>query len=84
VLARGKPAPTPAGRQPLLEPLSGSEIRVLRYLSTPEIANELFVSPNTVKTHIRNLYAKLSTHCRAETVARARTLGLLAPSSLRR
>jgi LuxR family maltose regulon positive regulatory protein len=89
VLAGSKPAPTPAaGPQPPLGPLSDSEIRVLRYLptnlSTPEIANELYVSPNTVKTHIRNLYAKLGTHRRAEAVAQARALGLLAPSGHRR
>jgi LuxR family transcriptional regulator, maltose regulon positive regulatory protein len=40
------------------------------------------VSLNTVKTHTRNLYAKLGTHGRAEAVARARALGLLAPSAL--
>jgi hypothetical protein len=59
---------------------------VLRYLPTnltaPEIAAELYVSLNTVKTHTRNLYAKLGTHRRAEAVARARSLGLLAPSAL--
>jgi LuxR family transcriptional regulator, maltose regulon positive regulatory protein len=57
---------------------------VLRYLPTnlrgPEIAGELYVSPNTVRTHLRHLYAKLGTHSRADTVARARALGLLAPS----
>ena len=66
----------------LTEPLSSSEIRVLRYLPTnltaPEIADELSVSRNTVKTHMRNLYAKLGTHRRAEAVTRARDLGLLA------
>jgi LuxR family maltose regulon positive regulatory protein len=68
-----------------LEPLRDSELRVLRYLPTnltaPDIAAELSVSLNTVKTHMRNLYAKLGTHRRAETVARARELGLLAPSA---
>jgi len=57
---------------------------VLRYLpthlSTPEIAAELYVSPNTVKTHMRHLYAKLGTHRRADAVARPRP-GLLAPSA---
>ena len=55
---------------------------MLRYLPTsltaPEIAGELYVSRNTVKTHMRNLYAKLGTHRRADAIARA--LGLLAPS----
>jgi len=73
------------GEQP--EPLSGSELRVLRYLPTnltaPEIAAELTVSRHTVKTHMRHLYAKLGTHRRAEAVARARDLGLLAPSARR-
>jgi LuxR family transcriptional regulator, maltose regulon positive regulatory protein len=65
--------------------LSGSELRVLRYLptnlTTPEIAAELYVSHNTVKTHVRNLYIKLGTHRRAEAVEFARDLGLLAPAA---
>jgi LuxR family transcriptional regulator, maltose regulon positive regulatory protein len=85
LLSGRSPAPPPGGLRPPLEPLSDSEIRVLRYLptnlSTPEIANELYVSANTVRTHVRHLYAKLGTHHRAETVARARGLGLLAPSA---
>jgi LuxR family maltose regulon positive regulatory protein len=88
LLVGRKPASQPAGPEPPLEPLSESEIRVLRYLPThlsaPEIADELYVSPNTVKTHLRQLYAKLGTHRRAETVAHARTLGLLAPSAHQR
>ena len=55
---------------------------MLRYLPTnltaPEIASELYLSRNTVKTHMRNLYAKLGTHSRAEAVERTRALGLLA------
>jgi LuxR family maltose regulon positive regulatory protein len=82
LLAGRTPSPAPAGPPP--EPLSKSELRVLRYLPTnlsgPEIAGELYVSLNTVRTHMRHLYAKLGTHRRAETVARARALGLLAPS----
>jgi LuxR family transcriptional regulator, maltose regulon positive regulatory protein len=83
LLAGQAPAP-PAGPRPPLEPLSDSEIRVLRYLPTnlsgPEIAAELYLSHNTVRTHLRHLYAKLGTHRRTEAVARARALGLLAPS----
>ncbi|MGH3161959.1 MAG: LuxR C-terminal-related transcriptional regulator, partial [Streptosporangiaceae bacterium] len=83
LLAGTRLMPRPSSPGPLAEPLSGSEIRVLRYLPTnltaPEIARELSVSPNTVKTHIKNLYAKLGTHRRAGAVERARTLGLLAP-----
>jgi len=68
----------------LVDPLSQSEIQVLRYLPThlsrEEIASELYLSANTVKTHMRHLYAKLGTHRRAEAVRRAGELGLLAPS----
>ena len=57
---------------------------MLRYLPTnltaPEIATQLFVSHNTVKTQVGSLYAKLGAHRRAEAVARARELGLLAPA----
>jgi LuxR family maltose regulon positive regulatory protein len=85
LLAGRQPAPQAAGPQPPLEALSESELRVLRYLPTnltaPEIARELYVAPTTVKTHIRNLYAKLGAHRRAAAVESARALGLLAPSS---
>jgi len=85
LLAGNRPAPRPAGPRPPLEPLSSAEIRVLRYLPTylsaPEIAGELSVSTSTVKTHLRNLYAKLGAHSRAGAVGSARALGLLAPSA---
>ena len=68
----------------LAEPLSRGETRVLRYLPTnlsaPEIARELSVSVHTVRTHIRHVCGKLGAHGRTEAVARARALGLLAPS----
>jgi LuxR family transcriptional regulator, maltose regulon positive regulatory protein len=85
LLAGNRPAPLPAGPRPPLEPLSKSEIRVLRYLPThltaPEIARELSVSTTTVKTHLRNLYAKLGAHSRTGAVESARALGLLAPTA---
>ena len=68
------------------EPLTQSEVRVLRYLptdlSTREIADELYLSVHTIKTHIKHLYAKLDAHTRRQAVKRARELGLL-PHSLR-
>jgi LuxR family maltose regulon positive regulatory protein len=66
----------------ITEQLTDSETRVLRYLPTHltvhEIANELFLSVNTVSTHKRHLFAKLGVHSRHEAVERARSLGLLA------
>jgi LuxR family maltose regulon positive regulatory protein len=57
---------------------------VLRYLATNlpagEIASELFVSVNTVRTQTRHLYAKLDVHNRTQAVERARELRLLAPT----
>ena len=47
----------------------------------PEIAGELCVSVNTTRTHMRHVYNKLGAHRRREAVERARTLGLLAPST---
>ena len=68
--------------------LSPSELRVLRYLPTnmtrPEIARELYVSINTVNTHIRNIYAKLGARGRSSAVERARELRLLATAGSRR
>nr|WP_022928875.1 LuxR C-terminal-related transcriptional regulator [Patulibacter americanus] len=80
VLDGGAAGHAPAA-EPLEEPLSPSELRVLGHLpsnlTTPEIAAELFLSANTVKTHVRRVYAKLGAHDRSGAVRRARELGLL-------
>jgi LuxR family transcriptional regulator, maltose regulon positive regulatory protein len=86
ISALGERTPAmPAAGQPqrLPEPLSQAEARVLRLLQTslsaPEIARELYVSVNTVRTHMRHVYDKLGAHRRLEAIDRARALGLLAP-----
>lgn len=65
----------------LLDPLSDREEAVLRYLPTgmskAEIASELFVSVNTVKTHTKNIYRKLGASTRTEAVRRARHINLV-------
>ena len=69
------------------EELSPGELRVLRYLPTnlsrPEIAGELSVSPSTVSTHVRSIYAKLQVRDRSSAVQRARELRLLAAGRTR-
>jgi LuxR family maltose regulon positive regulatory protein len=79
---RGTPAPRiDPERLPQSEELSTSELRVLRYLPTnltrPEIARALYVSVNTVNTHMRNIYSKLGAHDRSSAVQRASELRLL-------
>lgn len=79
-----RPAPptAPARRQPLIEPLSERELEVLRLLASdldgPAIASELIVSLNTMRTHTKNIFAKLGVNSRREAVTRAAELGLLA------
>jgi LuxR family transcriptional regulator, maltose regulon positive regulatory protein len=68
---------------PLLEPLSERELAVLRFLPTmmsnAEIASEMFVSVNTVKTHLKHVYRKLDVADRRDAVRRGRRLRLLTP-----
>ena len=70
---------TPA-EQGLIEPLSERELDVLRLLGTdldgPDIARELVVSLNTVRTHTKNIYAKLGVNNRRAAVRRAREFDL--------
>jgi LuxR family transcriptional regulator, maltose regulon positive regulatory protein len=67
------------------EPLTERELAVLRLLATRlsnrEIGRELYVSVNTVRSHIQAVYRRLEVTTRAEAVARARELGLLSGST---
>jgi LuxR family maltose regulon positive regulatory protein len=69
------------GVSSLLEPLSQRELEVLRLLSTnlstSGIAERLYISTHTVRSHAKSIYSKLDVHSRIEAVARARELGLL-------
>jgi LuxR family transcriptional regulator, maltose regulon positive regulatory protein len=80
-------APVRHAVAPLLEPLSDREQAILRYLPTTlsnrEIAAELFVTTNTVKTHLRSIYRKLDVARRREAVERARDLRLLSGGTRR-
>ncbi len=74
--------------QPLVEPLSERELEVLHLLESdldgPDLARELSVSLATVRTHTRNIYAKLGVNSRRAAVRRAAELGLLSRSRDRR
>jgi LuxR family maltose regulon positive regulatory protein len=67
--------------RPLVEPVSDRELTVLRYLASrltyQQIADELYISVNTVKSHVRAAYRKLGATTRSDAVEAARRIGLL-------
>ena len=80
------PAPlnAPVPDQPaivVVEPLTEREREVLRHVSdmlnTAEVASEMYISINTVKTHLKSIYRKLAASHRREAVRRAQQLGLI-------
>ncbi len=79
--AFGKVEDGTPGDQSLIEPLSERELEVLRLLGTdldgPDIARQLIVSLNTLRTHTKNIYTKLGVNNRRAAVRRAEELGLL-------
>jgi len=81
VLAGSATAVTERKQSSRRDELSPTELRVLRYLPTnltrPEIAQQLYVSVNTVNTHVRNIFSKLGVGDRSAAVRRARELRLL-------
>ncbi len=68
-------------QQPLAEPLTNRELDVLELLaqrlSNKEIALKLFISAETVKGHLQNLYGKLKVNKRSEAVEKAKNIGIL-------
>jgi LuxR family maltose regulon positive regulatory protein len=74
-------AATPPKVEGLMDPISERELEVLCLiaagLSNREIADKLFISLNTVKTHTKNINSKLDVNRRTKAVARAKELGLL-------
>jgi len=71
----------PTSSPPLVDPLSKRELEVLRLLTThlpsTEIARELVISTNTVRSHIKRIYSKLNVHNRGDAIRRAEELELL-------
>ena len=78
--ARKRAAPAP-GQGKLADPLTAAELRVLQKLAErltyTEIASDLYLSLNTVKTHLRHAYMKLGVTSRSAAIKRATSLGIL-------
>ncbi|HEY6684802.1 MAG TPA: LuxR C-terminal-related transcriptional regulator [Propionibacteriaceae bacterium] len=79
LLAYLRRQPVYGGQLP--DPLSVRELEILQYLPTPldqrELCSALFISRNTLKTHLRSTYRKLGVQTRREAVLRAESLGIL-------
>lgn len=75
----------PSAVELLIDPLTKREIQTMKLmakeLSTNEIAEELFLSVATVRTHTKRIYSKLNVHSRYQAVQRARELGIIKSSS---
>ena len=73
--------PSSLSPQSLVDPLSERECEVLKLLTTelsgPEIAKELLVSMNTIRTHTKNIYSKLGVNSRRDAVKQAKELKLI-------
>jgi DNA-binding NarL/FixJ family response regulator len=81
ILQRFDTRPARPADAPAMVPLTGSELAVLRFLpshmTNQEIAEALFLSINTVKTHLRSVYRKLGVRTRRQAISTADRLGLL-------
>ncbi len=81
ILQRARQAIDPAPVGELADPLTDRELEILSFLpsrlTNTELAEQCYVSVNTIKTHMAHIYRKLEVANRNEAIARARWLGLL-------
>lgn len=75
------PSPGLRSPQPLVEPLTNRELDILellgKRLQNKEIAEQLYISPETVKAHLKNIFQKLDASGRRNAVEKAKALGIL-------
>jgi LuxR family maltose regulon positive regulatory protein len=81
VITEAANQPITSDHQPLVEPLTNRELDVLELLaqrlSNQEIAEKLFISTTTIKTHLQNIYGKLNVSKRREAAEKAKKIGIL-------